>query len=177
MRTNTIFPSLSVAICALLTLFWLLILLIKIFIVFLLCIEFSVWGILFSSCLQTYNMLYCVPKSVHHCSNYAEATTTRLKCHSERKRGNPLNRNANLNGVLPRASLVLAISTAQKIFAISSSRDKNSCHNFARLSAWCWRASTQADKRTLIQSVLIHGMCNFKDGTRAARRRGSERRA
>ena len=28
--------------------------------------------------------------------------------------------------------------------------------------------STQADKRTLIQSVLIHGMCNFKDGTRAA---------
>ena len=69
---------------------------------------------------------------------------------------------------MPRASLVLAISTAQKIFAISSSRDKNSCHNFARLSAWCWRASTQADKRTLIQSVLIHGMCNFKDGTRAA---------
>ena len=58
--------------------------------------------------------------------------------------------------------------TAQKIFAISSSRDKNSCHNFARLSAWCWRASTQADKRTLIQSVLIHGMCNLKDGTRAA---------
>ena len=47
-----------------------------------------------------------------------------------------LNRNANLNGALPRASLVLAISTAQKIFAISSSRDKNSCHNFARLSAW-----------------------------------------
>ena len=42
--------------------------------------------------------------------------------------------------VLPRASLVLTITTAQKIFAISSSRDKISCHNFARLSAWCWRA-------------------------------------
>ncbi len=92
----------------------------------------------------------------------------RMSFRGAKRRGNPLNRNANLNGVLPRASLVLAISTAQKIFAISSSRDKNSCHNFARLSAWCWRASTQADKRTLIQSVLIHGMCNFKDGTRAA---------
>ena len=43
---------------------------------------------------------------------------------------------------LPRASLVLAISTAQRIFAISSSRNKNSCHSFARLSAWwvrLWR--------------------------------------
>ena len=38
---------------------------------------------------------------------------------------------------MPRASLVLAITTAQKIFAISSSRDKNSCRSFARLSAWC----------------------------------------
>ena len=34
---------------------------------------------------------------------------------------------------------------------------------------------TQADKRTLIQSVLIHGMCLF--GVRAARRREYERRA
>ncbi len=72
---------------------------------------------------------------------------------------------------LPPTALVLAISTAQKIFAISSSRDKNSCHSFARLSAWCSVLRTQADKRTLIQSVLIHGMCNFEDGTRAARRR------
>ena len=57
---------------------------------------------------------------VHRCSNYAEATATRLKCHSERKRGNPLNRNANLNGVLPKASLVLAITN----------RAENLCYQF-----------------------------------------------
>ena len=59
--------------------------------------------------------------SIPNCSNGAEATATR-------------------GCVLPRASLVLTITTAQKIFAISSSRDKISCHNFARLSSWCWRA-------------------------------------
>ena len=61
--------------------------------------------------------------SIPNCSNGAEATATR-------------------GCVLPRASLVLTITTAQKIFAISSSRDKISCHNFARLSAWwvrLWR--------------------------------------
>ena len=30
------------------------------------------------------------------------------------------------------------ITTAPKIFAISSRTDKNSCHNFARLSVWCF---------------------------------------
>ena len=147
--------------------------------------------------------------SIPNCSNGAEATATR-------------------GWVLPRASLVLTITTAQKIFAISSSRDKISCHNFARLSAWwvrLWRKRriqtalrqrqhavahcrkprlfsqslprrksllsvragtkspatisqdcllgvgvlcTQAGKRTLIQGVLINGMCNLEDGTRAA---------
>ena len=110
-----------------------------------------------------------------HCSNCTDATATRLKCHSERKRGNPLNRNANLNGVLPRASLVLAITTAQKIFAIISSRDKNP----ATVSQDCLLGvgvlRTQVDKRKLIQSVLIHGVCLFK--VRAARRREYERRA
>ena len=36
---------------------------------------------------------------------------------------------------------------------------------------------TQADKRTLIQGVLIHGICSFEDGIGVARRRDSERRA
>ncbi len=36
---------------------------------------------------------------------------------------------------------------------------------------------TQAVKRKLIQGVLINGMCDFADGTRAARRRAYERRA
>ena len=155
--------------------------------------------------LPFFCLVFYIP-TAHNCLNDAEATATR-------------------DCVLPRASLVLATPTAQKIFAISSSRDKNSCHNFARLSAWCvrpsagfprlrserhggtptpdchversrnisWKGndvncrkivclvfsvqSTQADKRTLIRSVLIHGMCNFKDGTRAARRREYERRA
>ena len=76
---------------------------------------------------------------------------------------------------MPRASLVLAISTAQKIFAISLSMDKNSCLNFARLSAWWVRLRRKRKKRTLIQGVLINGMCLFE--VRAARRREYERRA
>ena len=31
---------------------------------------------------------------------------------------------------------LIVLLTAPKIFAISSSKDKNSCRNFARLSAW-----------------------------------------
>ena len=38
--------------------------------------------------------------------------------------------------VLSRAKLDFVLLTAPKIFAISSSRDKNSNRNFARLSAW-----------------------------------------
>ena len=52
---------------------------------------------------------------------------------------------------------------------------KNSCRSFARLSACCVRASTQAGKRTLIQGILISGMCLFR--VRAARRREYECRA
>ena len=78
-----------------------------------------------------------------------------------KRRGNPLNRNAT-QWRLPLTALVLAITTAQKIFAISSSRDKNSCHNFARLSAWLSAPLAQADKRKLIQGILIHGMCIFR---------------
>ena len=74
---------------------------------------------------------------------------------------------------LPPTALVLAISTAQKIFAISSNTDKKT---LAAISQDCLLGesvqSTQADKRTLIQSVLIHGMCLF--GVRAARRREYE---
>lgn len=40
---------------------------------------------------------------------------------------------------LPRATLGFCTSTAQRICTISSSTDKNSCHNFAKLSAW-WLA-------------------------------------
>ena len=117
---------------------------------------------------------------------------TRMSFRGVKRRGNPLNRNAT-QWRLPLTALVLAITTAQKIFAISSSRDKNSCRSFARLSAWCVRLTARfprslrslgmtrvghpTPERTLIHGVLINGMCNFKDGTRAARRRESERRA
>ena len=40
---------------------------------------------------------------------------------------------------LPRATLGFCASTAQRICTISSSTDKNSCHNFVKLSA-CWLA-------------------------------------
>ena len=72
-----------------------------------------------------------------HCSNCAEATATRLKCHSERKRGNPLNRNANLNGVLPRASFVLAITNRATTLHSQNEMDKNSNRNSVRVLAWC----------------------------------------
>ena len=39
---------------------------------------------------------------------------------------------------LRRAKLGLAATTAPKIFAINLVTDKNSCHNPARLSAWCF---------------------------------------
>ena len=60
-------------------------------------------------------------------------------------------------------------ATAPKIFAIGSITDKNSCRNFARLSA-CWFdwVGHPHPKRKHIRSVLINVLCNFEDGTRAA---------
>ena len=37
----------------------------------------------------------------------------------------------------PRATLDFFTSTAQRICAINTGRDKNSCRSFAKLSAWC----------------------------------------
>ena len=60
-------------------------------------------------------------------------------------------------------------ATAPKVFAIGSIADKNSFHNFARLSAWWFDwVGHPHPKRKHIRSALIKGMCNFKDGTRAA---------
>ena len=52
-----------------------------------------------------------------------------------KRRGNPLNRNKNRLTIATTA-LALAPTTAQRICAISSSKDKNSCHGCAKLSAW-----------------------------------------
>ncbi len=49
--------------------------------------------------------------------------TARMSFRGVKRRGNPLNRNAT-QWRLPLTALVLAITTAQKIFAISSSRGK-----------------------------------------------------
>ena len=70
-----------------------------------------------------------------------------------KRRGNPINRNAT-QWRLPLTALVLAITTAQKIFAISSSRDKNSCHNFSRLSAWCARLWRKRINENLFRAFL-----------------------
>ena len=37
----------------------------------------------------------------------------------------------------PRATLDFFTSTAQRICAINTGKDKNSCRSFAKLSAWC----------------------------------------
>ena len=98
----------------------------------------------------------------------------RMSFRGAKRRGNPLNRNANLNGVLPRASLVLAISTAQPLFILKKRGTKLKPQ--LRASACLVGVpSAQADKRKLIQGALINGMCLFK--VRAARRREYERRA
>ena len=76
---------------------------------------------------------------------------------------------------LPPTALVLAIATAQKIFAISSNTDKKLLPQFRKIVCLVGAPSAQADKRRLIQGVLINGMCLF--GVRAARRREYERRA
>ena len=69
---------------------------------------------MFSSCLQTYNMLYCVPKMVHRCSNGVAVEATN-------------------DCLLLNTALVLATPTAQKIFAISSSRDKKLLPQFRKI--------------------------------------------
>ncbi len=64
---------------------------------------------------------------------------------------------------------LIVLLTAPKIFAISLITDKNSCRNFARLSVWWFDwAGHPHPKRKSIQGVLINGICNFEDGTRAA---------
>ena len=65
--------------------------------------------------------------------------------------------------------------TAQALFALKIRRVKNQtpipCECLLGECVLC----TQAIKRTLVQGVLINGMCIFEDETRAARRR--EKRA
>ena len=56
-------------------------------------------------------------------------------------------------------------STAQKIFAISSSADKNSCRSFARLSACCWcalHASRISQIFFFTRPSLLHILCSCR---------------
>ena len=112
-----------------------------------------------------------------------------------KRRGNPLNRNANTVAIatdrtcsrnLYRATTLLSQNKRDKNSNHNSERVlawwahcvcrdksvqagiKKSCHSSARLSAWWVRLRRKRIKHTLIQGVLINGMCNFKDGTRAA---------
>ena len=64
---------------------------------------------------------------------------------------------------------LIVLLTAPKIFAISSITDKNSCRNFARLSAWWfdWTGHPHP-KRKSIRSALINGMCLFEVSVRKA---------
>ena len=58
--------------------------------------------------------------------------------------------------------------TAQRIFAIKTRRVKNQAAVSQDYLLGEGVLRTQADKRTLIRSVLINGMCLFADGIRAA---------
>ena len=62
----------------------------------------------------------------------------------------------------------IALLTAQALFAlkIRRTRTQNAIPRECLLGEGVLR--TQAVKRTLIRSLLIHGMCLFADGTRAA---------
>ena len=73
--------------------------------------------------------------------------------------------------------LIFALLTAQPLFTLKMRWAKIKPQFRASACLVFSVQSTQADKRTLIQGVLIHGMCNFEDGTRATRRRALERRA
>ena len=73
---------------------------------------------------------------------------------------------------LRRAKLCFAATTAPKIFAISLVTDKNSRHNFARLSAWCFRlGGTPTPEMKTYSKRTYKRICNFEDGFGAARRR------
>ena len=67
-----------------------------------------------------------------------------------KRRGNPLNRNKNRLTIATTA-LALAPTTAQRICAISSSKDKNSCHSCATLSAWWKLGGTPAPDTLLLK--------------------------
>ena len=71
-----------------------------------------------------------------------------------KRRGNPLNRNKNRLTIATTA-LALAPTTAQRICAISSSKDKNSCHSCAKLSAW-WKSGGTPAPDTLLLKPKKH---------------------
>ena len=93
-----------------------------------------------------------------------------------KRRGNPLNRNKNRLTIATTA-FVLAITTAQRICAISSNMGKTPATISPNYLLGGSRAGHPhpiyygCGRLQPIRSVLIHGMCLFEDGTRAARRR------
>ena len=98
------------------------------------------------------------------------AVSMALSC-SEQKPSSRQRHSLHASNAESRIRLIVLL-TAPKIFAISSVTGKNSCRNFARLSAWWFDwVCLPHPKRKLIRSVLINGMCNFEDGIGAARRR------
>ena len=94
--------------------------------------------------------------------------TAQMSFRGAKRRGNPLNRNVNT------VAIAIDLACFRNYY-----RAENLCYQFKQgqkllpqfrkivclvFSVLC----TQADKRILLQGVLINGMCLFKDGTRAA---------
>ena len=113
-------------------------------------------------------MLYCVPKSVHSCSNGVAVKAT--------------------NGsLLLNAALVLAITNRAENLCYQFEHGQKLLPQFRKIVCLVgapvgWiptvtlfprndNGGTPTPERILIQGVLINGMCLFADGTRAARRR------
>ncbi len=76
--------------------------------------------------------------SAEHCSNGVAvmAIAIIMSFRGAKRRGNPLNRNANTLA-LPLTALVLAITNRAENLCYQFRQGQNSCRNFARLSAWC----------------------------------------
>ena len=96
------------------------------------------------------------------------ATAQTLSFRGVKRRGNPLNRNVNTVAVATDLACFRNFYRAENL-CYQFEQGQKLLPQFRKIVCLVFSVqSTQADKRTLIQGVLIHGMCNFEDGTRAA---------
>ena len=74
-----------------------------------------------------------------YCLYIRVAVSVALSCSSSEQKPSLRQRHRLLASNAESRIRLVVLLTAPKIFAISSHTGKNSCRNFARLSAWCFR--------------------------------------